>query len=185
MLNDTDFLLTKREINRKVVALLSEAEQMLKKDLQQSDFLFPDQTFLKSGKISKGEQYQGLPYWVLDYPRKFSKEATFAYRTIIWWGNDISCFLHLGGKNLEKYRSNILNLEADPNQYVAVHPSPWQYHFGTDNYRKSTEVSGAELQEHMEKYEYHKMIYRFGLEEIEEIPELATNSFRKILRVLR
>ena len=47
----------------------------------------PVEFFDVSPKISRGEQYLGLPYVMLDYPRIFSKENVFAIRTFFWWGN--------------------------------------------------------------------------------------------------
>ncbi len=183
---DTDFLRTKQEINQKITTLLSKTEQALKSEIEQSNFPFPEQVFLKSGKISRGEQYRGLPYWVLDYPRKFSKEATFSFRIMIWWGNEMSCFLHLGGKDLDYFMPKVLeNFKLDPDQFISINPSPWEYHFGEDNYLKAMEIQADVLEKHIIEHRYHKMVYRFQLKEIEEIPNLANISFRKILSGLR
>jgi hypothetical protein len=39
-------------------------------------------------KISKGENYEGLPWVMLDYPRQFDKQkGHFAGRIFFWWGN--------------------------------------------------------------------------------------------------
>ena len=182
---DTDFLLTKQEINRKISALLGEAEQKLKSVIKASDFPFPNQTFLKAAKISRGEQYRGLPYWVLDYPRKFSKEATFSFRTLIWWGHEISCFLHLGGTDLEKFRPLILeNLRSDPDQFIAVNSSPWEYHFEADNYKRVTEIDPQALDKHMSTHHFHKMIYQLPLEDLGNLPDFASHTFAKIISKL-
>ncbi|MFM9050702.1 MAG: hypothetical protein ACKOKF_00090, partial [Bacteroidota bacterium] len=36
------------------------------------------------GKIFRGENYEGFPYTLLDFPRYFSKDAVFAVRTMCW-----------------------------------------------------------------------------------------------------
>ena len=43
------------------------------------DFL-PAEMLFHSPKISKGENYKGLPYVMLDYPRCFGKTDIFAIR---------------------------------------------------------------------------------------------------------
>ncbi|MDW3193915.1 MAG: hypothetical protein R8G66_16195 [Cytophagales bacterium] len=185
-LADTDFLLTKQDINQKVTALLGEAEQKLKGIIQSSDFPFPDQAFLKAGKISRGEQYQGLPYWILDYPRKFSKEATFSFRTMVWWGHEISCFFHIGGTDLENFRAFILkNFQKDPSAYISVHSSPWEYHFGPDNYQNAFKIGPEEVKTHMDQFGFHKMTDRLPLEQIQDLPDFAATTFAKMLDSLR
>ena len=44
-----------------------------------------------SGKISRGENYRGLPYLILDYPAYFSQKDIFAFRTMFWWGHFFQC----------------------------------------------------------------------------------------------
>ena len=54
-------------------------------------------------KISRGEQYQGFPYVILDYPRIFSSADVFAIRCFFWWGHFFSITLHLKGKYATQY----------------------------------------------------------------------------------
>ena len=82
---------------------LSQSERQLKALISASDFEFPSNAFLKAGKISKGDSYLDLPYFVLDYPRLFSKEDVFAYRVMVRWGHEISFTFHLGGHSKSKY----------------------------------------------------------------------------------
>ena len=62
-----------------------------------------------SPKISKGENYKGLPWLVLDYPRYFNKEDIFAIRTLFWWGNFFSITLHISGKYKMRYEKKIID----------------------------------------------------------------------------
>ena len=49
-------------------------------------------------KISKGEQYEGMPWVMLDYPRFFAEEqGHFAIRSFFWWGHFFSIQLHISG----------------------------------------------------------------------------------------
>jgi hypothetical protein len=64
-------------------------------------------------KISKGEQYKGLPWVMLDYPRVFGKEDVMAVRTMFWWGHCFSMTLHLKGRHLRTYMPVILSRLAE------------------------------------------------------------------------
>ncbi|MEI9808974.1 MAG: hypothetical protein WDO16_14545 [Bacteroidota bacterium] len=69
--------------------------------------VLPPEVIKISPKISKGENYKGLPYLVLDYPRYFEKDNHFAVRSMFWWGNFFSSTLHLSGIYKKKYTSAI------------------------------------------------------------------------------
>ena len=56
-----------------------------------------------SPKIARGENYKGLPYVMLDYPRCFDKQDVCAVRSFFWWGHYFSCTLHLKGAYLRQY----------------------------------------------------------------------------------
>jgi hypothetical protein len=99
---DPAWILTKNAIMTKVVALLaalSERYVEVYAPLTGEGGLPPTQP----PKISKGENYRGLPYVMLDYPRIFGKEDVFAIRTMFWWGHYFSVTLHLKGIYKEIY----------------------------------------------------------------------------------
>lgn len=96
LLNNPGWILTKNQIIQKVIQLfaaLSESYQQ-----QAAQMKFPPEVLLNPAKISKGENYKGLPYVMLDYPRCFGKADVFAVRTFFWWGHYFSITLHLKGK---------------------------------------------------------------------------------------
>src|SRR6478736_9176793 len=55
-------------------------------------------------KITRGENYQQMPYMVLDYPQIQHKEFKIVLRIMFWWGHFISCQLIV--------QTAILNIEA-------------------------------------------------------------------------
>ena len=135
---DKDFLLTKVRVIKKVTLLLSDIQQGIKGFLKGQELDFPKGTDLNDGKISKGERYQDLPYVILDFPKLIHRERVFALRTMFWWGNELSCTLHLQGEVWEGFRevfkqnySKLLNQEV----YFCVGENPWEYHFESDNYK--------------------------------------------------
>ena len=60
-------------------------------------------------KLSKGENLNGLPYRVMDFPRIFKQEDVFAIRTLVWWGKQISVTLHLKGKYLKQFKLPLIS----------------------------------------------------------------------------
>jgi hypothetical protein len=85
LITNTEWLFMKSAITKKVVQMFAEAAEgfvSTSKALPLSLISIPP-------KISKGENYNGLPYVMLDYPRNFKKEKVFAIRSFFWWGTFI------------------------------------------------------------------------------------------------
>jgi hypothetical protein len=103
LVTDPAWILTKNSIIRKVVDLFGELSGEWRD-------VFRLET---EPKISKGEQYKGLPWVMLDYPRVFGKEDVMAIRTLFWWGYSFSVTLHLKGKYLRSYLPVILSRRGE------------------------------------------------------------------------
>ena len=183
LLNDPDFLLKKVQIIKKIEKLFEETRFTIKSFLVKNKFNLPKQIDLKTGKISKGENYKNLPYLVLEYPSLFTNENIFAYRTMFWWGNFFSSTLHLQGKFLQKYRINLLNnFESLLNSeiYICVNNSPWEYHYSTDNY-KPIESSDIKL---VEENNFIKLSKKIDLKEWEELPRFSLELIRNLFQIM-
>src|SRR5690606_19467623 len=107
-INDSEFLRVKQAVTTKIHSLLRKTEASIKYAIQSENLLLPSNLLVKAGKISKGERYQDLPYQVLDYPRFFNQEDIITFRTMFWWGNIVSCTLHIQGASLDQYREGII-----------------------------------------------------------------------------
>lgn len=185
ILEDQEFLKAKKRIIEDITSILQKSEQVLKTFIRSHGFAFPDRTFARAGKISKGENYQDLPYLILDFPRKFSKPSTFAYRTMVWWGNEISFTMHLGGDVLELYYPTIINsLDQLKNYYLSIHESPWEYHYGTDNYRKISSLTFDQIHTILNEKDFVKISIPHPLKDIKKVPELALEHFKNYLSIL-
>jgi hypothetical protein len=104
LVTDETFILTKNSIIQKVYDLFGsmsvQYENILAKNHSQTlDFNAP--------KISKGENYKGLPYVMLDHPKFFSRNNVLAIRSFFWWGRYFSCTLHVKGIYKEQGMKNI------------------------------------------------------------------------------
>ncbi|MCM5529974.1 hypothetical protein [Parasegetibacter sp. NRK P23] len=129
---NTEWLFAKRRIIDKVCTLFGSLSDSYRAHALQSSL--PITLFSISPKISRGENYQGLPYVMLDYPRIFGKEDIFAIRSFFWWGKGFSIHLHLQGKYVEQYRDVVLETGAKYGWLISRHSSPWEYDFEQDGY---------------------------------------------------
>ena len=74
LVTNADWILTKNGIIQKVKSILEGLQAEQQDYLVQEKNSFPAEFISPLPKISKGENYKGLPYLVLDHPRYFDKE---------------------------------------------------------------------------------------------------------------
>ena len=107
LVSNSAWILTKHRIIEKVYRLFGDCAAEMQVYLAERKALLPGEVFRLPPKISKGEQYEALPYVVLDYPRFFTAEEVFAVRSFFWWGHYFSITLHLKGKFQQQYQQAI------------------------------------------------------------------------------
>jgi len=183
VLKDTDFLLTKSKALEKIYRLLEETRDELIKSVTKTDFSFPEGTDIITGKISRGENYKNLPYMVLDFPTLFTNESSFAFRTMFWWGNFFSSTLHLEGKALDEYCNafaNHIEKLLNKNIFIGVGVTPWQYHYGEDNY---VPLSKNHCN-HINNSTFLKLSKNISLSEYAKLPSFASEFLNLMLSVL-
>ena len=143
----------------------------------------PAETLLASPKIARGENYEGLPYVMLDYPRCFGKEDTLAIRTFFWWGNFFSITLQLKGKYLEQYTGVIqqnIDKTAIEELWINTGDEEWMHHFRNDNMMRI-----VEQQQSISDKKILKLAVQCKLEEWDNAETKLTNSFRLLLDMLQ
>lgn len=143
--------------------------------------------FKTSGKISRGENYRQLPYLVLDYPRKFTRDDIFAFRTLFWWGHFFSNTLHLQGNSLLTYRFNFLNHYrklSEDNFYICINSNPWEYHYNKDNYVLVKELKESEYEEIVRNCEFLKLSRKLELNQIDQLYSFTLSSLTKLKKML-
>lgn len=162
---DPGIILTKNVVMEKTRRLLEEAQGQMLTYINRHGFL-KDWTELNiPPKISKGENYRGLPYLILDYPRVFRQHDTFAIRSFFWWGHFFSSACQLAGVYKEKMQGAIIQAYAQlaPHHYVNVSTDPWQHHFEEDNYRPIASFSPMAFEQHILKQDYIKIAAKYPL----------------------
>ena len=182
VISDTEFLKTKIAVMDKMHNLFSEVRKTLKSSIEKTNFEFPSEIDINNGKIFKGENYNSLPYTILDFPKLFSKSDTFTFRTMFYWGSFFSSTIHISGHSLEKYESYLkknLHSLIDEQVYFCVHNNPWEYHYDIDNYIL---LNNKKLNL-IENRKFIKISKKFDLEQYQILPFLVDDYFKKILKL--
>jgi hypothetical protein len=137
LVSNSHWILTKRGIIEKVYRLFGTIAAAMQLSTQGLQNVMPQQVLQLPPKISKGEQYEALPYVVLDYPRFFEKENVFAIRCFFWWGNYFSITLHLKGKFREQFGEKIIqaiNNKKLEGFYLSVSGNEFNFNLADKNY---------------------------------------------------
>lgn len=185
--SDPTWALIKSRVIEKVVVQMAEIEKALKPLIKSSYFPFTEGTKLKSAKISKGENYKGLPYVVLDYPALFSKENIFSYRILFLWGHHMAYSLHLQGQLLHTFKQYFLNNYAQhlPQQTrLYIHENPWENFNNEYYYTDLFSVDPSFIANKIEQHEFLKISNFEPIEQIENSPERACYYLQQYLLTL-
>lgn len=136
LVTDAEVLLTKNKIIQKVYEIFGGLAEVYKKEFETQLYIGEN---LIDAKISRGENYLGLPYVMLDYPRQFSRNDIFSIRTFFWWGNFFSITLQLSGRYQYLFNDSLqkaLSEEFFTEWFLGISEDPWQHHFKEENYKQ-------------------------------------------------
>ncbi|MFI5135417.1 MAG: hypothetical protein ACHQD9_06155 [Chitinophagales bacterium] len=186
LLRDQDFFYSKKIITEKIVHELSETVEEIKASGIFKRISFPPGTDISTGKISKGENYLGLPYIVLDFPRLFTPEKILTFRTMVWWGNFIShAMLMSVTKDDSVYRlTRQVWLLIEKKVYFCTNESPWHHHFQLNNYVPLELVLKREIEDHLEEKKFLKVARKIPMNSINRTKEFTLASFEMFSRAI-
>ena len=187
VVRDTNWVLTKREIISKVCELFNQQVPVIAPLFTAVKSKMSPAVLASRPKISRGENYQQLPYVMLDYPAEFSKGDIFALRTMFWWGNFFSITLQLSGSYKSLYRETLIewiSQEGDPLLYVCVNAEPWDHHFEPDNYVPAISLERESLIDKLTANDFLKIAYKFDLKEWNQMQNLFTAGYAKMAKGL-
>ena len=181
-----DWILTKNRVIQKINQLLSSVQTSQQQFLQTCTTL-EKEVLASSPKISKGENYKGLPWLVLDYPRYFNKEDVIAVRTLFWWGNFFSVTLQLSGKYKVQYEKKII--DSFESLKVAgfsfcINEDQWQHHFEASNYLPLSDINPSAFQEKIQKGSFIKLAKKIPLEQWNEVEKKLLEIFSQLINML-
>jgi hypothetical protein len=182
LVTDPGIILTKNSVMSKVVAMMAALSAEWRAPAPAPADVFPggEAPAAWEPKISKGENYKGLPWVMLDYPRIFGKEDMLAIRTMFWWGQAFSMTLHLKGKYMRLFVPVILRRReelAAAGFRAGISEEEWDHAHTEATYRSLEEDIPA-------GQSFFKISACCGLEQWNEAPAILTGYFSALLRVL-
>ncbi len=187
LINNTDWILTKNAVIRKVYLLFGELSNQYRTIWNVHQVPALKALDFPSPKIARGDQYEGLPWLMLDYPRYFTKDNTLAIRSFFWWGKGCSITIQLSGIYQKKYAlafqnylSSLKEISQENNWLVGIGTDPWQHHFREDNYRRLDEMNGKSFIE----LPFLKLTKKIPLAQWDDVPDFFENTYTEIIKVL-
>jgi hypothetical protein len=186
LVQNAEWLLTKNSIIEKVVVLFGELSQQMQPSIHEAAKPLPEAVRASSPKISKGEKYEGLPWVMLDYPRVFGKEDTWAIRTFFWWGHFFTITLQLKGVYKQQHLQALLQNIAVLKQhdfYLGI-ADEWQHHFREENYRSLRELDNSSIGELLSRNQFCKFSAKIPLHQWEQAYEILNSKYLVLLELL-
>jgi len=188
LVNNAGWILTKNTIIQKVYDLFGGLSDVYQSALKNQAFITLEDMGSRSPKISKGEQYEGLPWVMLDYPRQFTANDSFGIRSFFWWGNFCSITIQLSGRFQQKYVSSIQNYFQNKgvdsvgykDWFIGISDDPWKHHFEKDNYEPITESTVNALP----ALPFIKLAKKISLAEWDQLDNFFEENFVEILAML-
>lgn len=187
LVQNAGWLLTKNTIIEKVYALFGDIAHGVRGQCTATPCFLPPAVLEPSPKISKGENYKGLPWVMLDYPRFFNRQDTFAIRTMFWWGHFFSVTLHLKGVYKEKYQQQLLNnlplLKTHP-FYLCISGEEWRHEFEEDNYTPLTQLNSSDVERILLANNFCKLSAKISLPQWNQSKALLLDLYETIFTTM-
>ncbi len=133
LLSDTEFFSAKARVSPKIRDLLERIHESFQGELKAHHLLVPDAFDPDASQFVKGEHLEDFPYQYLDYPRFFTKDVKFSFRSLVWWGHHMVFALILEGGHLRRYKENLINRfpsVADRDIHLCLSHSLWEWKQG-------------------------------------------------------
>ena len=180
--SDAGIILTKNRVIEKVYALFGEVSEAYTAASGAAAAFYPE-VFAAGPKISRGENYGGLPWVMLDQPRYFTSVNVFAVRSFFWWGNFFSITIQLKGIYAEKLQAKLLQFaHSGSDVFIGVNAvSDWEHHFDDNNYLPARQVDITAV---MRNGQAFKMAKKIPIGKWEDVPAIMLEFYMALMQVV-
>ncbi len=155
-MQDAEIILTKNRVLQGVKGAmegLGEAQQALVRKAGSGNPIFG-----VPPKVSRGENYLGLPWLVLDFPRVSGPDGIFFVRSFFWWGRFFSSTLHLSGRYAALCAPALSAAWPEMDEVlVGVGENAWVHDLGPGAYRPAREWNEESFARYLEGRETIKL----------------------------
>lgn len=187
LVSNADWILTKNEILNKIGRLLGALNSIQKQLIREMAAGLPPEITDTTPKISRGENYKGLPYMVLDYPRLFTRNHIFAVRSLFWWGNTLSVTLHLSGQWQQFFAGNILRqyqFLVQNDFVVATDDDEWAHDVESAGFTPVKNLLKTDVHQILATKPFFKIALYSPVDELNSGIEIWEQQFKKVLQLL-
>jgi hypothetical protein len=185
---NTDWILTKHTITEKIITQFAALLVSMQKIAEASKNDLPMVVFVTDPKISKGENYKGLPYIMLDYPRYFSKENALAIRTLFWWGNFFSVNLQLAGEIKDEATPNLIShfsMLQQQGYWICSNNHPWDHYFEEGNYLPMQNITKTQFTVMLSKESFVKIGKKISIQHWSTVTQFVEQTFEEMILILK
>jgi hypothetical protein len=185
LVSSPDIILTKNAILQKIKSFFEELQIKQQEILTPYSLLLPEDVLKISPKISRGENYKGLPWLVLDNPRHFQHNNIFAIRTMFWWGNFFSVTLHVSGENktnLLKKLTNNISLLGKNDFFIYNGTKEWEHDLDPNSYKKISTLPNDELEKVFDENAFLKLAVKFPIDSLEAIEGKLCRNYELLVK---
>jgi hypothetical protein len=185
LVSSPDIILTKNAILQKIKTFFEEVQMKQQDILKKYSSQLPEEVLKISPKISRGENYKGLPWLVLDNPRHFQHNNIFAIRTMFWWGNFFSITLHLSGNNKNDLLKNLtdnVSLLAKNDFNIYNGAKEWEHDIDPVSYKKLSAINEDELQKIFSANSFLKLAVKFTVEPLEGVEDKLLRNYELLVK---
>ena len=185
LVSSPDIILTKNAILQKIKSFFEEVQMKQHDILKIYSSQLPEEVLKISPKISRGENYKGLPWLVLDNPRHFQHNNIFAIRTMFWWGNFFSITLHVSGNNKNDLLKNLtdnISFLAKNDFYIYNGTKEWEHDIDPGSYKKLSVINEDELQKIFSANSFLKLAVKFTVEPLEAIEDKLLRNYELLVK---
>lgn len=184
--SNTNFFDVKRELTAKIVLALEQfGEQLLQEIIIP---VFQKQGIERAGlKVSKGENFKGYPYIVLDCPRLYSTDTEVICRTIFRWGHGWSLHFTVQGKTLASINHSLpfflASLSTDWLLYTGE--NIWEQDVDSIYFIPTPSMSETALCQTINRDEFFKIARQINLSEAVEWPPFPQQTYQVLFNLLK
>jgi len=139
IISSKDYIIRKNALLQSVNNTMLELERCISSTEIQN--IVPEIVKDKRGKISRGENYHGMPWMVLDAPALFEKKSILAFRHIFIWGHPLSINLHVSGEFMDILDMSKSNELKKKDWYFLCGKNPFINHYDPTLYKPISELS--------------------------------------------
>jgi len=192
LIADTEFFRAKARIMAKIRGQMEAIYAGLQEELAGEVLLTPPGFDPAKHQFVKGEHLEEFPYQYLDYPKHFSGDDKFTFRTLFWWGHHFVFALILEGEGLLRYKQNFINRYrevAERDVDLCLGPTPWEWRRGAGYTLALTAERKPEVSAVLSDRRFFKLARFLRCDDPAvasgRVPDIAREGFRAMLPVIR